>query len=105
MNTDVKVKGIHHITAIASSAGENLAFYEKVLGLRFVKKTVNVDDPYTSHLYYGNSTGSPGTMITFFPWEKVARGSIGAGMVAAIAFSIPDDAVHYWQKRLNDFGH
>lgn len=104
MNTKAKVNGIHHITAIASSAKENLAFYEKVLGLRFVKKTVNFDDPYTYHLYYGDSIGSPGTIITFFPWEKLPRGKIGAGMVAAIAFSIPIDAVHYWQKRLNDYG-
>jgi predicted esterase/catechol 2,3-dioxygenase-like lactoylglutathione lyase family enzyme len=104
MNTNAKIHGIHHITAIASSAEENLDFYETVLGLRFVKKTVNFDDPYTYHLYYGDSKGSPGTIITFFPWQKVPRGRIGAGMVAAITFSIPADAVGYWRKRLNDYG-
>jgi glyoxalase family protein len=104
MNTNAKINGIHHITAIASSATENLAFYEKVLGMRFVKKTVNFDDPYTYHLYYGDSAGSPGTIITFFPWEKLPRGRIGAGKVAAIAFSIPADAADYWQQRLNDHG-
>jgi glyoxalase family protein len=104
MNTDFQINGIHHITAIASSAAENLAFYEKVLGLRLVKKTVNFDDPYTYHLYYGNSLGSPGTIMTFFPWEKLPRGKTGAGMVASIAFSIPGDSAGYWRKRLNEHG-
>jgi glyoxalase family protein len=67
MNNESIVRGIHHITAIASSASENLNFYETVLGLRLVKKTVNFDDPYTYHLYYGDATGAPGTIITFFP--------------------------------------
>ena len=65
------ILGIHHITAIASSAAENLRFYTKVLGLRLVKKTVNFDDPYTYHLYFGDRTGTPGTIMTFFPWEKM----------------------------------
>jgi glyoxalase family protein len=104
MNTDSKINGIHHITAIASSATENLAFYEKVLGLRLVKKTVNFDDPYTYHLYYGDSVGSPGSILTFFPWEKLPRGKTGAGMVTSIAFSIPTDSFDYWRKRLNVHG-
>ena len=104
MNNNSKISGIHHITAIASSASENLAFYEKVLGLRLVKKTVNFDDPYTYHLYYGDSAGAPGTIITFFPWEKLPRGKTGAGMVTSIAFSIPIDSVDYWHRRLNENG-
>ena len=104
MNTDFQINGIHHITAIASSACENLAFYEKVLGLRMVKKTVNFDDPYTYHLYYGNSSGSPGTIITFFPWEKLPRGRTGAGMVVSIAFSIPGDSADCWRKHLKGHG-
>jgi glyoxalase family protein len=100
MNIDIKISGIHHITAIASSASENLAFYENVLGLRLVKKTVNFDDPYTYHLYYGDSAGAPGTIITFFPWEKLPRGKTGAGMVTSIAFSIPLGSIDYWRKRL-----
>ena len=64
-----KVLGLHHITAIATSAKRNFDFYTKVLGLRFVKKTVNFDDPKTYHLYYGNEQGAPGTILTFFPWE------------------------------------
>ncbi|MGD9325261.1 MAG: VOC family protein, partial [Desulfobacterales bacterium] len=67
MKKHPRISGIHHITAIASSASENLVFYESVLGLRLVKKTVNFDDPYTYHLYYGDSNGAPGTIITFFP--------------------------------------
>ena len=101
MKTNSKISGIHHITAIASSASENLAFYEEVLGLRLVKKTVNFDDPYTYHLYYGDDAGSPGTIISFFPWENLPRGKPGAGMVKAIAFSIPMGSVDYWRERLN----
>jgi glyoxalase family protein len=101
MNNDSKIIGIHHITAIASSAAENLAFYENVLGLRLVKKTVNFDDPYTYHLYYGDQEGSPGTIITFFPWEKLPRGKAGAGMVTSIAFAISKGSGNYWRKRLS----
>ena len=101
MNKNSKISGIHHITAIASSATENLAFYENVLGLRLVKKTVNFDDPHTYHLYYGDSKGAPGTIITFFPWENLPRAKTGAGMVTAIAFSIPAGSFDYWRKRLN----
>ena len=104
MNDKTNISGIHHITAIASSASENLAFYEEVLDLRLVKKTVNFDDPYTYHLYYGDSKGSPGTIITFFPWKNLPPGKAGAGMVTAIAFSIPKGSVGYWRKRLNVHG-
>lgn len=104
MNNNCQISGIHHITAIASSASENLGFYEAVLGLRLVKKTVNFDDPHTYHLYYGNAAGSPGTIMTFFPWEKLPRGKTGAGMVTATAFSIPMDSAQYWRKRLNAHG-
>jgi glyoxalase family protein len=103
MKNNTKIGGIHHITAIASSASENLDFYENVLGLRLVKKTVNFDDPYTYHLYYGDSDGAPGTIITFFPWQDLPRGKSGAGMVTSIAFSIPAGSVDYWRKRLD--GH
>jgi len=104
MKTNSKISGIHHITAIASSALENVAFYENVLGLRLVKKTVNFDDPYTYHLYYGDSDGTPGTIMTFFPWENLPRGEAGAGMVTAIAFSIPVGSIDYWRKQLSVHG-
>ena len=101
MNTKFQISGIHHITAIASTTTENLGFYEKVLGLRLVKKTVNFDDPYTYHLYYGDLQGSPLTLLTFFLWQNSPRGKSGTGMVSSIAFSIPTGSIGYWQKRLN----
>lgn len=97
---DLKIRGIHHITAIAASTPENLIFYESVLGLRLVKQTVNFDDPFTYHLYYGDADGRPGTIITFFPWEKLPRGRAGAGMVTAIAFAMPGQSMAFWQDRL-----
>ena len=104
MNNNAKIGGIHHITAIASSASENLDFYENVLDLRLVKKTVNFDDPYTYHLYYADSAGTPGTIITFFPWQDLPRGKNGAGMVTSIAFSIPAGSVDHWRTRLSVHG-
>jgi len=94
------INGIHHITAITSSAMENLFFYEEALGLRLVKQTVNFDDPYTYHLYYGDGAGAPGTILTFFPWEGLPTGRSGSGMVTAIAFAIPEYSVDFWLKRL-----
>jgi len=96
--------GIHHITAIASSAAENLAFYTGVLGLRLVKRTVNFDDPHTYHLYYGDETGTPGTLLTFFPWDGVLTGRPGLGMVTAVAFAIPAAARDFWTRRLQAAG-
>lgn len=96
--------GIHHITAISSAADENLAFYERVLGLRLVKQTVNFDDPYTYHLYYGDATGTPGTLVTFFPWERMPAGRPGAGMIVATAFAVHREALPYWAERLTTAG-
>ena len=104
MNTTLRTKGIHHITAVASSAVDNLNFYRNVLGLRLVKKTVNFDDPYTYHFYYGDPAGSPGTILTFFPWENIPRGRNGAGMVAAVAFGAPKASLAYWSQRLKTEG-
>lgn len=100
MQTERKIYGIHHITAITSSALDNLWFYETVLGLRLVKQTVNFDDPYTYHLYYGDATGSPGTILTFFPWDNLPKGSPGSGMVTAISFAIPRSSIDFWKQRL-----
>ncbi|BDD86021.1 VOC family protein [Desulfofustis limnaeus] len=100
MSHSLAIGGIHHITAIAGSAAANLAFYEQVLGLRLVKQTVNFDDPFTYHLYYGDERGTPGTILTFFPWQDLPRGRVGAGMVASVAFSIPAPAIDYWRNRL-----
>ncbi len=101
---NLEIRGIHHITAIAASAVENLTFYETVLGLRLVKQTVNFDDPYTYHLYYGDADGSPGTIMTFFPWEDLPRGRAGAGMVTAVAFAVPAASVPFWKDWLHRHG-
>jgi glyoxalase family protein len=96
--------GIHHVTAIAGEPQRNLDFYEGVLGLRLVKRTVNFDDPGTYHLYYGDGVGYPGTIMTFFPWPGAPKGRRGTGQVAATAFSVPRGAVGYWVHRLVEHG-
>ncbi len=96
--------GLHHITAMASDARANVDFYTRVLGLRFVKKSVNQDDPGTYHLYYGDYAGSPGTILTFFPWAGLRRGRPGTGQAYATAYSIATDALPYWQERLTRLG-
>ncbi|HKP31809.1 MAG TPA: ring-cleaving dioxygenase [Chitinophagaceae bacterium] len=98
----MKIKGIHHITAIAGNAQRNYDFYTKVLGLRLVKKTVNFDDPGTYHFYYGNEVGEPGTILTFFPWEGIVPGRIGTGMATEIGYSVPKGAIQFWKKRLQE---
>jgi glyoxalase family protein len=96
------IVGLHHVTAIASDPQRNLDFYTGVLGLRFVKRTVNFDDPGTYHFYFGDDTGSPGTILTFFPWPGVGRGKPGAGEVAATAFSVPATSLPFWEQRLRE---
>jgi glyoxalase family protein len=98
------VSGIHHVTAIAGIPGRNLEFYTRTLVLRLVKKTVNFDDPTTYHLYYGDGDGTPGTIITFFPWAGARRGRVGAGQLSATSFSIPSDSLAYWKNRLSGAG-
>src|SRR5271170_4310631 len=98
------VVGLHHVTAIASDPQQNLDFYTDVLGLRFVKRTVNFDDPGTYHFYFGDDVGLPGTILTLFPWPHAACGRSGASEVANTAFSVPAGSLEYWQKRLSDRG-
>jgi len=95
-----KIPGLHHVTAIASDPQRNLDFYVGLLGLRFVKRTVNFDDPGTYHFYFGDRRGTPGTILTFFPWPGVRRGIRGVGQIEATAFSISPDSVAYWVERL-----
>lgn len=92
--------GLHHVTAIASDPQANLDFYTQVLGLRFVKRTVNFDDPGTYHFYFGDDIGTPGTILTFFPWPRVGRGTAGVGEVTHTAFSIPSASLSFWEDRL-----
>jgi len=94
------IQGIHHVTAIATDPQTNLDFYTRVLGLRLVKKTVNFDDPATYHFYFGDSVGTPGTVITFFPWLHAARGSRGTGQIESTAFSVPSASTRFWLDHL-----
>lgn len=96
--------GLHHVTAIASDPQRNLDFYTELMGLRFVKRTVNFDDPGTYHFYFGDDAGSPGTILTFFPWPHASRGNMESGEVSATAFVIPKSALPYWQQRLREAG-
>ncbi len=97
--------GIHHLTAIASDPQVNVDFYAGLLGLRLVKKTVNFDDPSAYHLYYGNETGTPGTIVTFFYWPgHEARGRVGSGQNTAIVFSAPSASLTFWSERLQRHG-
>ena len=96
--------GLHHVTAIAGPAARNVEFYRRVLGLRLVKKTVNFDDPGTYHLYYGDETGTPGTILTFFPWHHVGPGRVGVGETEETAFRVPRHAIGYWTHRFVERG-
>jgi glyoxalase family protein len=97
------VKGLHHITALASDPQKNLNFYAGILGLRLVKKTINFDAPEVYHLYYGNEKGTPGTILTFFPYPGIPQGRKGKGQLTVTSFSIPENALDYWMERLDKF--
>jgi len=100
-----KLLGIHHVTAITSDSQKNVDFYVGVLGLRLVKKTVNFDEPESYHLYYGDLSGTPGTILTFFPWASIApQGFRGTGQVATVAFSLPRQSLRFWVTRLKTHG-
>ena len=96
------VLGIHHVTAITSDPQRNIDFYTSNLGLRFVKLTVNQDDPTSYHLYYGDELGRPGTILTFFHWPNIPKGHRGTSEVSAVAFLIPENSVKYWMDRFKD---
>jgi len=98
----MNITGLHHVTAIASDPQRNLDFYVGLLGLRLVKRTVNFDDPGSYHFYFGDGVGTPGTILTFFPWPDARRGVRGAGEIEATAFAIPAASVGYWIERLKE---
>lgn len=93
--------GIHHITAIAGDPQRNLDFYTEALGLRLVKRTVNFDDPGSYHFYFGDNIGTPGTIMTFFPWPGARRGARGSGQVTTVSFAVPQNSMAFWKERLN----
>lgn len=99
------VTGLHHVTAIASDLQRNVDFYTGLLGLRLVKRTVNFDDPSAYHLYYGDETGTPGTLVTFFYWPgQAGRGRVGVGQMTTLTFSVASAGLDYWQARLQQGG-
>lgn len=98
-----QIKGLHHVTSLASDARTNNAFFTNVLGLRRVKKTVNFDAPDVYHLYYGDEAGTPGTVMTYFPFPNAGRGIAGAGEVGRTSFSIPTGTSAAWSERLATF--
>ena len=102
--TTPAIAGLHHITAISGPPQRNLDFYAKVLGLRLVKKTVNFDDPSVYHLYYGDEAGTPGTVLTFFPWERMGRGRPGVGEASLTQFAVPAGSLPFWRTRLEANG-
>lgn len=98
------MSGLHHVTAIAGDPIRNFGFYTRDLGLRFVKKTVNFDDPGTYHFYYGDEAGRPGTILTFFPWAGAAPGRRGVGETHQTAFRVPQASLGYWTQRFTEKG-
>ncbi|MGP6087198.1 VOC family protein [Antarctobacter jejuensis] len=99
-----QINGLHHVTSLASGAQTNNDFFTHTLGLRRVKKTVNFDRPDVYHLYYGDEHGTPGSVMTYFPFPNASPGRPGAGEVGTTAFSVPKDALPWWGKHLSDKG-
>ncbi|MGJ8573245.1 MAG: ring-cleaving dioxygenase [Hoeflea sp.] len=95
-----QIKGLHHVTSMAAHAQQNSDFFTKKLGLRRVKKTVNFDAPEVYHLYYGDEFGTPGSVMTYFPFPNIAQGRQGAGEVGDTYFSVPRGTLDFWKNRL-----
>src|SRR5687767_11559180 len=98
-----RVGGLHHVTAIAGPAQENLDFYAGVLGMRLVKKSVNQDDPGTYHLFYADAEGHPGSDLTFFPWAQMAPRRDGHGLSTEVSLAVPPDSLDVWERRLHRY--
>jgi len=98
------VQGLHHVTAIAGPAQENLDFYAGVLGMALVKRSVNQDDPGTYHLFYADAEGRPGTDLTFFPWAEAAPARPGHGLANEVALAVPHGSLDWWAGRLSKYG-
>src|SRR5437588_10454564 len=98
---DMKLEGIHHVTAITADAQANVDFYVGVLGLRLVKKSINQDDTSVYHLFYADESGDPGSDITFFEYPGVPRGRPGAGMIHRVVWRVASTlALDFWHVRL-----
>ncbi|MDQ0058519.1 ring-cleaving dioxygenase [Paenibacillus harenae] len=102
--TNQQTAGIHHVTAFVRNAQQTVDFYSGILGLRLVKKTINFDAPEVYHLYFGNESGGPGTIITFFPSEHSRKGRVGGGQVGFTTYAVPVGSLSFWSDRLTGFG-
>jgi glyoxalase family protein len=102
--TDVTpTPGIHHVTCVAGDPQRNIDFWVETLGLRLVKRSINQDDPGTYHFFFADAEGTPGTSMTFFPWEDLSAGKVGSGQVARTAFRVPDGSLDYWEDRFKEY--
>lgn len=99
-----RIEGLHHVTSMASGARANNAFFTDTLGLRRVKKTVNFDAPDVYHLYYGDEAGTPGTIMTYFPFPNIGDRKRGTGEVGLTRYAVPEGALPYWAERLAHAG-
>ena len=99
-----QIRGLHHVTSMASDARRNNDFFTKKLGLRRVKKTVNFDAPDVYHLYYADEIGTPGSVMTYFPFPNIGRGRPGTGEVGTTVYAVPEGTLAYWSKRFADEG-
>jgi len=102
MTAGSSTSGIHHVSVIAGDPQENVDTYTRVFGLPLIKQTVNADEKFMYHLYYGDVVGTPGTLFTVFPYQRGAEGRIGQPQPTATAFAIPPDSSAYWRDRLED---
>ena len=96
--------GVHHVTCIAGDPQRNMDFWVETLGLRLVKRSINQDDPETHHFFFADAAGTPGTSITFFPWEGMSQGKVGTGQVSRTAFRVPAGSLDYWEERFDEYG-
>ncbi|ELZ66925.1 dioxgenase [Haloferax prahovense DSM 18310] len=96
--------GIHHVTCIAGDPQQNLDFWVETLGLRLAKRSINQDDPSTYHFFFTDAEGTPGTSMTFFPWENLSQGKVGTGQVSRTAFRVPEGSLDYWEERFDEYG-
>ncbi|MFC3325848.1 VOC family protein [Mesorhizobium cantuariense] len=99
-----QIKGLHHVTSMARDARQNNEFFTRKLGQRRVKKTVNFDAPDVYHLYYGDEAGTPGSVMTYFPFPDIGKGRHGVGEVGTTVYSVPEGTLAYWEKRFADEG-
>jgi glyoxalase family protein len=102
--TDVPpTPGIHHVTCVAGDPQRNIDFWVETLGLRLVKRSINQDDPGTYHFFFADAEGTPGTSMTFFPWEDLSAGKVGSGQVSRTAFRVPEGSLDYWEDRFEEY--